>query len=107
MTVDLSSLDFSRNETAAGSVDVTFGGQVLATQAVDRVYTPTLDEIGKATVTFAIPAGTSGPTPVRRLGPSHGHDELVPAQRGLSLRVSGHPASAGSGVTRAAASANG
>ena len=62
VTVDLSSLDFSRNETAAGSVDVSFGGLVLATQPVDRVYTPTLDEIGKATVTFAIPAGTSGPT---------------------------------------------
>ena len=31
VTVDLSSLEFSRNETAAGSVDITFGGQVLAT----------------------------------------------------------------------------
>ena len=35
---------------------------MIASQTVDRAYTPTVDEIGKATVTFAVPAGTSGPT---------------------------------------------
>ena len=60
VTVNLSSLDFSRTETAAGTVEVSFGGQTLATATVDRTYTPTVDEIGRATVTFTVPAGLSG-----------------------------------------------
>lgn len=60
VTVNLSSLDFSRTEPAAGTVVVSFGGQQLATATVDRTYTPTVDEIGKATVSFAVPAGLSG-----------------------------------------------
>ncbi|MBM7505829.1 ExeM/NucH family extracellular endonuclease [Agromyces aurantiacus] len=60
VTVNLSSLDFSRNEPAAGTVVVSFGGQQLATATVDRTYTPTVDEIGKGTVTFTVPAGLSG-----------------------------------------------
>lgn len=60
VTVNLSSLDFSRTEPAAGTVIVSFGGQQLASAAVDRAYTPTVDEIGKATVTFTVPAGLSG-----------------------------------------------
>ena len=62
VTINLSSLDFSRTETAAGTVDVLYGGAVIASQTVDRAYTPTVDEIGRATVTFTVPAGTSGPT---------------------------------------------
>lgn len=62
VTVNLSSLDFSRTEPAAGTVVVSFGGAQLDTSPVDRAYTPTVDEIGKATVEFTIPAGTSGPT---------------------------------------------
>ncbi|WP_187432591.1 ExeM/NucH family extracellular endonuclease [Agromyces mariniharenae] len=62
VTVNLSSLEFSRTETAAGTVAVTFGGATVGTGTVDRAYTPTVDEIGKATVTFTVPAGTSGPT---------------------------------------------
>ncbi|MFE6965571.1 ExeM/NucH family extracellular endonuclease [Agromyces sp. NPDC057679] len=62
VTVQLSSLDFSRNEPAAGTVVVSQGGTQLTTAAVNRAYTPTVDEIGKATVTFTIPAGASGPT---------------------------------------------
>jgi 5'-nucleotidase len=62
VTVSLSSLDFSRTETAAGTVNVLYGGAVIASQTVDRAYTPTVDEIGRATVTFTVPAGTSGPT---------------------------------------------
>ncbi|HEU4758318.1 MAG TPA: ExeM/NucH family extracellular endonuclease [Agromyces sp.] len=60
VTVALSSLDFSRTEPAAGTVVVSFGGQQLASATVDRTYTPTVDEIGKATVSFAVPAGLSG-----------------------------------------------
>ena len=46
----------------SGTVAVTFGGSTIATGTVDRTYTPTLDEVGKSTVTFQVPAGTSGPT---------------------------------------------
>ena len=60
VTVNLSSLDFSRNEPGAGTVTVSFGGQQLASAPVDRAYTPTVDEIGKASVTFTVPAGLSG-----------------------------------------------
>lgn len=60
VTVNLSSLDFSRTEPGAGTVFVSFGGVQLATATVDRTYTPTVDEIGKATVTFAVPDGLSG-----------------------------------------------
>ncbi len=60
VTVNLSSLDFSRTEPAAGTVVVSHGGQTLATATVDRAFTPTVDEIGKATVTFTVPAGLSG-----------------------------------------------
>ncbi len=60
VTVNLSSLDFSRTEPAAGTVAVLFAGQQLASAAVDRTYTPTVDEIGRATVTFTVPAGLSG-----------------------------------------------
>ncbi|MDF0512461.1 ExeM/NucH family extracellular endonuclease [Agromyces sp. H3Y2-19a] len=62
VTVLLSSLDFSRSETAAGTVVISQGGAQLATAPVVRAYTPTVDEIGKATVTFAVPAGASGQT---------------------------------------------
>jgi 5'-nucleotidase len=62
VTVNLSSLDFSRTETGAGTVEVAFGGTTIGSGAVDRAYTPTVDEIGRATVTFTVPAGTSGPT---------------------------------------------
>jgi 5'-nucleotidase len=62
VTVNLSSLDFSRNEPGAGTVVVSLGGVELGTAPVDRAFTPTTDEIGKATVVFTIPAGTSGLT---------------------------------------------
>ncbi|UOQ91259.1 ExeM/NucH family extracellular endonuclease [Agromyces endophyticus] len=62
VTVKLSSLDFSRSETGAGTVVISQGGTNLTDAAVDRAYTPLVDEIGKATVTFAVPAGASGPT---------------------------------------------
>lgn len=62
VTVNLSSLDFSRSEPGAGTVVVSHGGQQLTTAEVNRDRTPTLDEIGRATVTFNIPAGAAGPT---------------------------------------------
>ncbi|GAA4381419.1 bifunctional metallophosphatase/5'-nucleotidase [Agromyces bauzanensis] len=62
VTIDLSSLDFSTNEPQAGTVAVSLGATELDSEAVDRAYTPTTDEIGTATVMFAIPADASGPT---------------------------------------------
>ncbi len=62
VTVNLSSLDFSRTEPAAGTVVVSFGGVELDTSPVDRAFTPTVDEIGKATMEFTVPPGTAGPT---------------------------------------------
>lgn len=62
VTVNLSSLEYSRDETAAGSVTVSYLGTAIVTEPVSRIYTPTVDEIGKATVTFQIPAGAAGPT---------------------------------------------
>jgi len=60
VTVNLSSLDFSRNEPGAGTVAVSHNGVELDSSPVDRAYTPTTDEIGKATMEFTIPAGLSG-----------------------------------------------
>lgn len=60
VTVLLSSLDFSRTEPGAGTVVVSHGGVELDSSPVDRAYTPTVDEIGKATVEFTVPAGLSG-----------------------------------------------
>ena len=60
-TVNLSSLDFSTTEPKAGTVTVSLGGVDLATATVDPAFpTPnTFDEIGRATVTFTIPAGAT------------------------------------------------
>lgn len=72
VTVNLSSLEFSRTEPAAGSVEVRFGDTLLDTSPVDRAYTPTIDEIGKATVEFQVPAGLSGVQRFTVLVPSTG-----------------------------------
>ena len=60
-TVNLSSLDFSTIEPKAGTVSVSLGGSVLGSATVDPSFpTPaTFDEIGRATVTFTIPAGAT------------------------------------------------
>lgn len=60
-TLNLSSLDFSTNEPKAGSVTVSLEGATLATATVDPGFPSpsTFDEIGRATVTFSIPAGAT------------------------------------------------
>lgn len=60
-TVNLSSLDFSTTEPKAGSVTVSFDGVALASAPVDPAFPDpaTFDEIGRATVTFTIPAGAT------------------------------------------------
>ncbi len=72
VTVNLSSLDFSRSEPGAGTVVVSHNGVELDSSPVDRAYTPTTDEIGKATMEFTVPAGLSGPQRFEITVPSTG-----------------------------------
>jgi 2',3'-cyclic-nucleotide 2'-phosphodiesterase (5'-nucleotidase family) len=72
VTVNLSSLDFTRDETDADLAVVSSGGVELGSATVDTAYTPTLDEVGKASVTFIVPAGASGPTTFEVAVPSTG-----------------------------------
>ena len=60
-TLNLSSLDFSTTEPKAGSATVSFNGVTLASVPVDPGFPDpaTFDEIGRATVTFTIPAGAT------------------------------------------------
>ena len=60
-TVKLSSLEFSTTEPEAGTVTVSLGGVDLVTAPVDPSFPDpaTFDEIGRATVTFTIPAGAT------------------------------------------------
>ncbi|WP_438853973.1 bifunctional metallophosphatase/5'-nucleotidase [Agromyces sp. M3QZ16-3] len=60
-TVDLSSLDFSTTEPKAGTVTVSLDGVELDSATVDPSFPSpsTFDEIGRASVSFAIPAGAT------------------------------------------------
>ena len=72
VTVNLSSLDFTRDEIDADFAVVSSGGVELGSAAVDTAYTPTVDEVGKATVAFTVPLGASGPTTFDVTVPSTG-----------------------------------
>lgn len=72
VTVNLSSLDFTRDEIDADFAVVSSGGVELGSAAVNTDYTPTVDEVGKAAVTFTVPAGASGPTTFTVTVPSTG-----------------------------------
>ena len=72
VTVNLSSLDFTRDETNAVTAVVSLAGVELGSAAIDTAYTPTTDEVGKASVTFTVPAGTSGATTFQVSVPSTG-----------------------------------
>ncbi|GAA1815130.1 bifunctional UDP-sugar hydrolase/5'-nucleotidase [Agromyces neolithicus] len=62
VTVNLSSLDFTRDETDADVAVVSSGGVELGSDAIDTAYTPNFDEVGQASVTFTVPAAASGLT---------------------------------------------
>jgi 2',3'-cyclic-nucleotide 2'-phosphodiesterase (5'-nucleotidase family) len=72
VTVNLSSLDFTRDETDADLAVVSSGGVQLGSAAVNTSYTPGSDEVGQASVTFTVPAGVSGPTTFDVTVPSTG-----------------------------------
>lgn len=57
VTVELSSLLFSTGEPDGVEVSVSAGGEVLATAPVDPTIVDTTDEVGRATLTFAVPEG--------------------------------------------------
>ncbi|WP_139416231.1 ExeM/NucH family extracellular endonuclease [Agromyces laixinhei] len=58
--LDLSSLDFSTTEVAAGEVSVSLGGTELGTAPVDRTLLEKFDEIGRANLSVVIPEGVAG-----------------------------------------------
>jgi len=60
VTVDLSSLAFSAGEAAPGEVTLSLGGTTLASGAVDPAVVDTTDEVGRASLTFAVPEGVTG-----------------------------------------------
>ncbi|MHB1065665.1 MAG: bifunctional metallophosphatase/5'-nucleotidase, partial [Georgenia sp.] len=60
LTLALSSLAFTTTEPKPTEVSVSSGSEVLATTTeIDTTIVPGLDETGRATVSFVVPAGTS------------------------------------------------
>ena len=78
LTIDLSSLDFSSTETAAGSVNVTLGGFDLGTAAVDRTLLEKYDEIGRASLSVWVPDDLYGWQDLVVTVPSTGTTSSVP-----------------------------
>jgi 5'-nucleotidase len=62
VTVNLSSLDFTRDEIDADLAVVSSGGVDLGSATVNTAYTPNTDEVGTASVKFTVPATASGAT---------------------------------------------
>ncbi|WP_010204071.1 5'-nucleotidase C-terminal domain-containing protein [Salinibacterium sp. PAMC 21357] len=62
VTLDLSSLTFSRGGSDATTVEVSADGTVLGSATIDRTIVDTTDEQGRASVTVTIPAGTAAGT---------------------------------------------
>ena len=72
VTVNLSSLDFTRDEIDAKLAVVSSGGVDLGSAAINTAYTPNTDEVGTASVTFTVPATASGATTFQVSVPSTG-----------------------------------
>jgi 5'-nucleotidase len=64
ITVDLSALDFTTTEPAAGEAVVTLGGIELGRLPIDRALVRLVDGVGTASVTGTIPEGVYGPQPL-------------------------------------------
>lgn len=78
LTISLSSLDFSTNETAAGTVNASIGGVAIGSAPVDRTLLTSFDEIGTATITTKIPDGVYGAQTLQISVPSTGTSVSVP-----------------------------
>ncbi|WP_353826650.1 bifunctional metallophosphatase/5'-nucleotidase [Agromyces sp. SYSU T0242] len=72
VTVELSSLDFTRDEVDADVAIVSVGGVEVGSAPIDTSYTPNYDEVGQASVVITVPAGASGPTTFDVFVPSTG-----------------------------------
>jgi 5'-nucleotidase len=59
VTLDLSSLTFSRAGAQGGTATVSYGGQQLASAQIDPTVVNTTDEQGRATLTFTVPAAAA------------------------------------------------
>jgi len=62
VTVNLSSLDFTRNEIDADTAMVSSGGMDLGNAVINTAYTEGSDEVGTASVTFTVPSAATGAT---------------------------------------------
>ena len=60
VTVDLSSLAFSTGESKPSEVAFAIGDVQLGTAVVDTAVVDATDEVGRATFTFTVPAGSAG-----------------------------------------------
>ncbi|MEO6943078.1 MAG: ExeM/NucH family extracellular endonuclease [Lacisediminihabitans sp.] len=62
VTIGLSSLLFSNGEPNSGTVEVRSGATVLGSAVIDPAIVDTTDEVGRASVSVTIPAGTPAGT---------------------------------------------
>ncbi len=77
-TIDLSSLLFSAGESNAGTAVVSLGDTVLGSAPLNPAIVDTTDEVGRATVTVAIPADVTGPQVLTVSVPETGTSVDVP-----------------------------
>lgn len=87
VTLNLSSLLFSRGGPTAATVEVALGATVLGTAAIDPTIVDTTDEQGRAAVTIAIPAGVSGPQVLTVTVPETGTVIEVPIEVEVALEA--------------------
>ncbi|MCU1546576.1 MAG: multifunctional nuclease/2,3-cyclic-nucleotide [Homoserinimonas sp.] len=80
LTVNLSSLVFSRGGPSTGVVMVRLGETVLGESQIDGTIVDTTDEGGRASVTGTIPAGLSGPQVLTITVVETGASVVVPIQ---------------------------
>lgn len=72
VTLTLSSLLYSNDGPRSGTAVVSTNGVELGSAAIDPTIVDTTDEVGRASVTFTIPAGASGALPLTVTVPETG-----------------------------------
>lgn len=87
LTLELSSLLFSRGGPAAATVDVALGGASLGSAPIDATIADLGDEQGRASVSVTIPAGLSGPQVLVVSVPETGTSFEVPIELEASLEA--------------------
>ena len=98
VTLTLSSLLFSNGEANAGTAVVSAGGTQLGSSPIDPTIVDTTDEVGRATVTVAIPEGTPAGTLVLTVSvPETGTSVEVPLTVTAAVAVVTSPSISGTG----------